>query len=158
MKKIAILVCFAALFAGCKSQSPVATKTDWRTAKYINGHFTITKVTNPGNDYIAVTSFQLADSHCFEGSSWNFVSNNNKGDMALAAGGDCPNFSSPIRWYLNSESQFVLKVLDAGEKAKKVRDGYVLTLSNANDAGFDLSESVNVAGKISNITYHYQKN
>jgi hypothetical protein len=158
MKKIALMVCFAAVFAACKSTSPVATKTDWKTAKNINGNFTLTKVMNPGSDYIAITSFQLADSHCFEGSQWKFVSNNNKGTMTLASGANCPSFSSPITWYLNDQGQFVLKILNAGEKAKKVRDGYVLSLSNVSDSSFELSEAVNVAGKTSNVTYHFQKN
>jgi hypothetical protein len=29
--------------------------------------------------------FSTADSKCFEGSTWKFISNNNKGNMALTA-------------------------------------------------------------------------
>jgi hypothetical protein len=32
----------------------------------------------------------------------------------------CVAFSSPITWFVNNEGQFVLKVLNAGEKARKV--------------------------------------
>ena len=46
----------------------------------IKGNWTITSVTYPGSDYIKVNSFQLADSKCFEGSSWKFVSVNNSGE------------------------------------------------------------------------------
>jgi len=52
----------------------------------IKGNWTISAVTYPGSDYIKVTSFDLADSKCFVGSTWKFISNNNKGEMALNNG------------------------------------------------------------------------
>jgi hypothetical protein len=57
---------------------------------------------------------QLADSKCFE--HWKFVSNNNKGTMALTAN---RSYLSLNHWSVNKEGQFILKVLDAGEKQKK---------------------------------------
>ena len=158
MKRIILTLVIAVLAFGCKSKSPTETKTDWRAAKNINGNFTLTKVTNPGGDYVKTTSFYLADSPCFEGSSWKFVSNNNKGNMSLASKANCPAFSSDITWYLNKDGQFVLKILNAGEKAKKVRDGYVLDVANLTSSSFDLIEMVDVLGKKSNITYHFEKN
>jgi hypothetical protein len=44
---------------------------------------------------IKVNSFQIADSQCFEGSTWKLVSNNNKGNMSLTKYG-CAPFSSPL--------------------------------------------------------------
>jgi len=158
MKKIILTLMIAAMAFGCKSKSPTETKTDWKSAKNINGNFTLTKVTNPGSDYIKINSFDLADSHCFEGSSWKFVSNNNKGNMSLASATDCPSFSSDITWYLNKNGQFVLKILNAGEKAKKVRAGYVLDVANLTASSFELIDMVDVAGKRSNVTYHFEKN
>ncbi len=38
--------------------------------------------------------------------------------MALTKA-NCVAFSSPITWFVNDQGQFVLKVLDAGDKAKQ---------------------------------------
>lgn len=70
---------------------------------------------------------------------------------------DCPAFSSPIVWSVNKESQFVLKILDAGEKAKKVRDGYVLRLANQTETSFQLIDNVNIAGQNKEVIYQFEK-
>jgi hypothetical protein len=65
----------------------------------------VSSVTYPGSEVIKVNSFQLTDSKCFEGSTWNFISNNNKGNMALTAN-NCPSFSSPITWFVRRSVHF----------------------------------------------------
>ena len=69
----------------------------------------------------------------------------------------CPSFSSPITWFVNREGQFVLKVLDAGVKAKRVRDGYVLTLANQSETSFQLIDKIDVGGKMTDVVYQFQK-
>ena len=76
--------------------------------------------------------------------------------MALTKTG-CPAFSSPITWFVNKDGQFVLKVLDAGEKAKKVRDGYVLNISNATENSFQLIDRIDVGGKMTDVVYQFTK-
>ena len=156
MKKLILLGVLAVLFASCKSTSATNTKVDRRSQVAIKGNWTITSVTYPGSEYIKVNSFELADSKCFEGSTWKFISNNDKGEMALTKA-DCPTFSSPIRWFVNKDGQFVLKILDAGEKAKKVRDGYVLSIAAQTQETFQLVDNINVGGKITNVVYQFQK-
>lgn len=148
----------AAMVFGCKSKSATATKLDRNSQVMMKGNWTLDKVTTPVSNLVKVTSFYLADSECFEGSQWKFISNNNKGDMALRGGGNCPAFSSPITWFVNREGQFVLKVLNAGEKARKVRDGYVLGVQNQTENEFELYETVDIAGKPSKIVYHFRRN
>ncbi len=144
------------LFA-CKTTSVTSSKLDRTSQVEIKGNWTISSVTYPGSEYIKVNSFQIADSKCFEGSTWKFISNNNKGQMALTKT-DCPAFSSPITWFVNREGQFILKILDAGEKAKKVRDGYVFRLANQTAASFQLIDVINVGGQSKEITYQFEKN
>lgn len=158
MKRLLTLAVLAVVMAGCKSTSATGTKLDNDMERKLNGSWTLTKVTNPGSDYIQVNSFQLADSKCFEGSQWKFVDNNNKGEMSLPGGGNCPSFSSPITWFINKEGQFVLKVLNAGEKAKRVRDGYVMTVANATGSSFELIDQVNIGGSNGSVRYYFQKN
>ena len=70
---------------------------------------------------------------------------------------DCIAFTSPIVWSVTKEGQFVLKVLNAGEKAKKVRDGYVLSLSNLTETSFQLVDKINVGGQTKDVIYQFQK-
>lgn len=146
----------AVLLFACKTTSVTSTKLDRSSQVAIKGDWVITNVIYPGSDYIKVNSFQIADSKCFIGSAWHFISNNNKGSMALTKT-DCVAFSSPIVWSVNKEGQFVLKILDAGEKAKKVRDGYVLRVANQTENSFQLIDNINVGGQSKEVTYQFEK-
>ena len=156
MKKIILVCAIAVLMFACKSTSATSTKTDRKSQVAIKGDWVISSVTYPGSQYVKVNSFQLADSECFVGSTWKFVSNNNKGTMALTKT-NCVAFSSPITWFVNDQGQFVLKVLDAGEKARKVRDGYILGLANQKETSFQLVDKIDVAGKMTDVVYQFQK-
>jgi hypothetical protein len=122
----------------------------------MKGDWVISSVTYPGSEFIKVQSFNLADSQCFQGSNWKLVSNNNKGEMSLTKS-DCPSFSSPISWFVNKDGQFVLKVLNAGDKAKKVRDGYILNMANQSETSFQLVDKINVGGKMTDVVYQFEK-
>jgi hypothetical protein len=67
------------------------------------------------------------------------------------------SFSSPISWFVNKDGQFVLKVLNAGEKAKKVRDGYILGVANQTETSFQLVDKINVGGKMTDVVYQFEK-
>jgi len=140
----------------CKTTSVTSTKLDRGSQVEIKGNWVISAVTYGGSEYFKVNSFQIADSQCFVGSTWTFISNNNKGEMALTKT-NCPAFSSPITWFVNQEGQFILKILNPGEKAKAVREGYVLKLVNLTPTSFQLTEKSNVAGKQTEIVYEFQK-
>jgi hypothetical protein len=156
MKKIFLLSFMVLSIVSCKTNSATTTKLDRKSEMAIKGNWTITSVTYPGSDYIKVNSFQLADSKCFEGSSWKFVSVNNSGEMTITKS-DCPSLSSPIKWFVNKDGEFVLKVLNAGEKAKKVRDGYVLKLAAQTEQSFQLIDKINVGTKATDVVYQFQK-
>jgi hypothetical protein len=156
MKKILFLAVLSLVMFSCKTSSVTNKKLDKGAQVAMKGNWVINSVSYPGSEVIKVNSFQLADSKCFEGSTWKFISNNNKGNMALTAN-NCPSFSSPITWFVNKDDQFVLKVLDAGEKAKKVRDGYILNVSNQTKDSFQLIDKINVEGKMTDVVYQFQR-
>ena len=156
MKKIILLVAIAILGIACKSQSPVSTKVDSKTGVGMKGNWTISAVTYPGSEYIKVSSFDIADSKCFVGSTWKFISNNNKGTMALPKG-NCPEFESNITWYVNPEGQFVMKLIDAGMKAKRVTEGVILSVANQSADSFQLIDRINVGGKPVEVVYQFQR-
>jgi len=136
------------LFASCGS-------LDQKAQVGIKGNWTISNVSYPGSDYIKVTSFDVADSKCFVGSNWNFISNNNKGTMTLT-NASCPAFSSPIVWTVTKEGTFNLKITE-GEKAKRVTQGYILQIRNQTESSFQLVDNVTVGGKTVEVTYQFSK-
>lgn len=156
MKKILFLTAMALVLFSCKSTSATDTKLDKGAQVAMKGNWVISSVTYPGSEYIKVNSFDIADSQCFVGSTWKFVSNNNKGNMALTKY-DCPVFSSPITWFVNKNGEFVLKVLDADIKAKRVREGYVLHVANQTETSFQLIDKGNVEGKTISVVYQFQR-
>ena len=166
MKKIITLLLLTVVLFACKSKSgittpvknePVAsTKLDKSSQVAIKGNWVITSVTYPGSDYIKVSSFNIADTNCFVGSTWNFISNNNKGSMSLTKT-DCLAFSSPIVWSINKEGVFVLKIVEAGTKSKTVTQGYLLRVANQTETSFQLIDTINVGGQTKEVTYQFEK-
>ena len=164
MKKIIFICMIATMLFACKSASTTAstegtslsTKLDKSTQVALKGNWVLTNVSYPGSEYIKVNSFDLADSKCFIGSTWSCISNNNKGTMALTAP-SCTGFSSPIVWSINNQGLFVLKILNAGEKAKKVRDGYLLKVAGVTESSFQLIDNINVGGQVKDVVYQFQR-
>lgn len=156
MKKFILISALALLILSCKSKSATNTKLDSKTQVALKGNWTITSVTYPNQSVFKVTSFDLADSKCFVGSKWKFISNNNKGNLSLESP-SCTTYSTPIRWFINKEGQFVMKILDEA-KAKKVKEGYVLRVANVNDNSFQLIDQIDIAGKATDVTYQFNRN
>jgi hypothetical protein len=157
----------AILVFACKSGStapttpePVSnapmTKLDKTSQVGMKGNWQITNVTYPGSEYIKVNSFNLADSKCFIGSTWNFISNNNKGTMTLNSS-SCTAFTSAITWYVNKEGQFVLKILDEGLKSKNVKTGFILGVANQSENSFQLIDKISVGNKPTDVVYQFQR-
>ncbi len=158
MKKLIMLCIFTVVLSSCKSKSVTNTKVDNKVERMMKGNWTITSVDFTGSEVMTVNSFDIADSKCFEGSNWKFISNNNKGEMMLNnVSASCPSFNSPISWFVNKEGQFVLKILDAGVKAKKARDGYILDMGAMSETSFQLIDKVMIGGKSTQVVYNFQK-
>lgn len=157
MKKGILLMLLAVVLLGCKAKTPVtSTVVDNKTERAIKGNFILSSVNYPGSDYIKVTSFDVADSKCFVGSSWKFVSNNNKGNFALNSP-NCTSFVSDITWYINKDGMFVMKIINE-TKSKKVKEGYILKVQNVTDTSFQLVDMSSVGGKSIEIVYEFQRN
>jgi curli biogenesis system outer membrane secretion channel CsgG len=156
MKKIIMLSLLSLMIVACKSKSATSTKLDNKTEVALKGNWTITSVTYPGSDVIKVTSFDIDDSRCMVGSTWKFVSNNNKGNMNLTKAG-CAAFGSDITWFINKDGEFVMKILNEA-KSRKVKEGYVLKVANITDNSFQLIDKINVTGKITDVVYQFARN
>ncbi|WP_300569848.1 lipocalin family protein [Flavobacterium sp.] len=158
MKKLILFFALAIVVASCKTPAPAASTSVARKSQVaMKGNWTISSVTYSNSDMFKVTSFDIADSKCFVGSTWKFVSNNDTGEMNLTQD-NCPGFSSPIKWYVNKDGQFVLKFLAEGTKAKKMLQGYILKVEDQTPDAFKLIDVVNIGGKMTNIVYQFKKN
>ncbi|WP_313803964.1 lipocalin family protein [Flavobacterium sp.] len=148
MRKLFVLSLFMVLMVSCKptidTKSQVGLRGSWR----------ITNVTYPGSEYFKATSFQIADSKCFIGSNWTFVSNNNKGTMALS---QCTDFKSDIVWSITPEQEFTLKFIGEDAKARKVTQGYRLRVANQSANSFQLIDKINVGGNQADIVYQFER-
>ena len=157
MRKITFFFFLTFISIGCKpKQTVVNTKLDTKTEVAIKGNWKISSVTYPGSDYIKVNAFDIADSKCFIGSTWKFISNNNKGELTLNDI-SCTSFTSPITWYINKDGDFVMKIIN-NSKAKKVLQGYVLTIANSTETSFQLIDKINVGGQLVNVVYQFNRN
>lgn len=159
MNKILLLLLLPVLIFACKSSSTttnLSPKSDRPTQSGIKGNWQITNVSFPGSNYLKVNSFQIADSKCFIGSTWNFIPNNNKGNMSLNQS-DCPSFSSPIVWSIDKNGKFGLKIVEAGIKSKAVTQGYLLRIANKTETSFQLIDIINVEGQEKEIIYQFEK-
>jgi hypothetical protein len=156
MKKIIFLAAIALVMISCKSSSVTTTKLDKSVQVALKGNWIISSVSYPSSEYIKVNSFDLADSQCFVGSTWKFISNNNRGKMALTKY-SCSAFSSPITWFVNTGGEFVLKILGANSKSKKVREGYVLSVANQTENKFQLIDKITIGGKLTDVVYQFQR-
>lgn len=156
MKKFILLCALSVMILSCKSKSATNTRLDSKTQVAMKGNWTISSVTYPNSNVIKVTSFDLADSKCFVGSTWKFISNNNKGNFSLNSP-SCTAYSTPITWFINKEGQFVMKILDES-KAKRVKDGYILRVANITDNSFQLVDQIDVVGKATDVVYQFNRN
>ncbi len=159
MNKILLLLLLPVLIFACKSSSTttnLSPKSDRSTQSGIKGNWQITNVSFPGSNYFKVNSFQIADSKCLIGSTWNFIPNNNKGNMSLNQS-DCPSFSSPIVWSIDKDGKFGLKIVEVGVKSKTVTQGYLLRIANKTETSFQLIDIINVEGQEKEIIYQFEK-
>lgn len=150
MKKVLILGIFSIALFSCKTTA-TGTKNDVATQVKLKGEWTLVDVNYPSG--YMVTSFDIADAKCLEGSQWKLIPNNNSGTLTLNNPGDCPAFNSRIVWNVKLNGDFNLKFLSK-EKAKHVTTGYVLTLANLTDSSFELIDNSTEA----TIVYSFKKN
>ena len=157
MKKVALFFLVSVVFFGCKPKETItSTKLDNKTEAAIKGNWRIASVNFPGSEYFKITSFNIADAKCFEGSQWSFVSNNNTGEMVLNKA-NCVTYGSRITWFINKDGNFVMKFLNEGVKAKHTVGGYVLRVANQSETSFQLIDKAAVGSNSAEIVYQFDK-
>lgn len=157
MKKTVLIIVMSIFALACKPQQAVTnTKLDNKTERMMKGDWIISSVKFVGSDVFKVTSFNIADSKCFEESLWTFVSNNNTGEMILNKA-NCAAYGSHITWFVNKDGNFVIKFLEEGVKAKHTPSGYVLKIANQTETSFQLIDKAAVGSNTAEVVYQFDK-
>lgn len=157
MKKIVFIIVMSIFALACKPKQKVTnTKLDNKSERFLKGDWIVSSVNYVGSDVFKVTSFNIADAKCFEGSLWTFVSNNNTGEMVLNKA-NCAAYGSQITWFINKEGKFVMKFLSEGVKAKHTAGGYVLRVANQTETSFQLIDKASVGSNTAEIVYQFDK-
>ncbi|MFG6685455.1 lipocalin family protein [Mariniflexile sp. HNIBRBA6329] len=155
MKKL-ILLCLAISLVSCG-----ASKTVRVSKKVIKGDWVLNSVTyNQAGNY-NVTLLNDASKACFEGSTWQFVPNNNTGvysinDASCATGER--HFVFTIQ-EVDAETglyDFLLKPTDEKHKSE-TNQGFRLKLATLSDDTMQWQQTVSVAGSTLTLNMNFSK-
>ena len=146
-------------------------KSEMATGKEVRGTWTLTNVDYQGlankqvegNNFVTETVtnvFNTASPNCFIGSTWNLIQNNKTGTITFnTSNATCPTGTLNIIWDIKEnadKTNFMFKDV-TGIKAKQNTAGYNLIVNYLNTNTMQLTQDVNVEGKIAKIIYTFQR-
>lgn len=158
MKKIvtSLSICALLVVASCGTSKTVRT-----SKKVIKGNWVLSSITYNQAGTYNTTLLNDASKACFEGSTWQFVPNNNTGiysinDTSCSTGER--HFVFTIQ-EIDAETglyDFLLKPTDKKQKSE-TNQGYRLKLSALSDDAMQWQQSVNVSGNPLTINMNFTK-
>lgn len=155
MKKLLIVLLSVSLVA-CGTSKVVRD-----SKKVIKGNWALSTITYSEAGTYNVTLLNDATKACFEGSTWQFIPNNNTGIYTIN-GLDCTegdrNFIFTIQEVDAATGlySFLLKPTDAKHKSE-TNQGFRLKLSALSDTDMQWQQTLNVDGKPFTITMNFTK-
>ncbi|MFH4963712.1 lipocalin family protein [Gaetbulibacter sp. M235] len=155
MKKILLIFLAIGLFS-CGS-----SKTVRDSKKVIKGEWTLNTITYNEPGKYNVTLLNDTSKDCFEGSTWQFIPNNNTGTYSInesSCSTGVRNFVFTIQ-EVNAETglyDFLLKPTDAKHKSV-TNKGFRLSLTSLSDTSMQWQQTVYVEGKPFVITMNFNK-
>ncbi|MDN3594048.1 lipocalin family protein [Zunongwangia endophytica] len=148
MKKVISIFALLILLVSCGGPSKVAKEA----RKTFDGNWTLTNITYPNNTgEFNVTLFNDASANCFEGSTWDFVSNNNRGTYEVS-GLDCVAETRNFIWSIDEENtpsgmyDFLLKPVNEKYKSTNGDQGFRLNLVNLSENSMVWEQTVTLEG------------
>ena len=145
MKKIVMLIALTLVLASCNT-----TKTVRDSKKIMKGDWTLSSITYNQQGTFNVTLLDDVSKACFEGSSWQFIPNNNTG-MYTINNNDC---STGERYFIftiqevNAETglyDFLLKPTNEKNKSE-TNQGFRLKLTELSDTDMQWQQTLSVDG------------
>ncbi|WP_166960246.1 lipocalin family protein [Yeosuana marina] len=155
MKKILLIFLAIGLFS-CGS-----SKTVRDSKKVIKGDWTLNSITYSEIGKYNVTLLNDTSKDCFEGSTWQFIPNNNTGTYSInetSCTTGVRNFVFTIQ-EVNADTglyDFLLKPTDAKHKSD-TNQGFRLSLTSLSEVSMQWQQTVYVDGKPFTITMNFNK-
>ncbi|TBW29214.1 lipocalin family protein [Gramella sp. KN1008] len=158
MKKFLILLSAVVFMSACGP-----SKTAREARKTFDGNWTLTNVTYPNNPgEFNVTLFNEASASCFENSTWDFVSNNNRGTYSVTGVG-CDGDTNYFIWSIDEENtpegvyDFLLKPTNEDYKSTTGNQGFRLSLKSLSDTNMVWEQTVSLDGSPFTIRMNFSK-
>ena len=156
MKKLVIALSILLIVVSCGTSKTVRT-----SKKVIKGNWVLSSITYSQAGTYNTTLLNDASKSCFEGSTWQFIPNNNTGiytinDTSCSTGER--HFVFTIQ-EVNAETglyDFLLKPTDEKHKSE-TNQGFRLKLSALSDTAMQWQQSVNVSGSSLTINMNFTK-
>ncbi|WP_194768647.1 lipocalin family protein [Tamlana sp. I1] len=157
MKKIALVLITLSLMAcgTTKTAAPVKPK------KVMKGDWVLNSITYSEAGEYNVTLLNDESKACFEGSTWNFVTNNNKGSYTIN-GADCSVGKRDFIFTIDKIDEqsglydFLIKPTDAKGKSA-TNQGFRLHLASFSETEMSWDQTVSVDNKPFVISMHFSK-
>lgn len=156
MKKIIPIILITFLLFACGGSKTVRT-----SKKVMKGDWTLNSVSYNTTNTLSVKLLNDASAKCFEGSTWQFIPNNNTGKYAITN----TNCSTGERNFIFTIQEidkttglynFLIKPTDVKGKSE-TNKGYRLRLSQLSDTSMQWQQTVNANGKPFNISMNFTK-
>lgn len=159
MKKYIVLIAITVMVAACGP-----SKTAREARKTFNGAWTLESVEYPQDSgEFNVTLLNDASASCFEGSTWDFVSNNNRGTYQVQ-GTNCESGERHFIWSIDEENtpegiyDFLLKPTDEDFESTTGNQGFRLNLRSLSQNEMVWEQTVNLDGSPFVIRMNFSKN
>lgn len=154
-----MLLMLGVFIVSCGGSSEVAKEA----RKTFDGNWTLTSITYPNNTgEFNVTLFNEASASCFENSTWDFVSNNNRGTYSVSGIG-CDGDTSYFIWSIDEENtpagvyDFLLKPTNDDYKSTTGNQGFRLNLKSLTDTNMVWEQTVSLDGSPFTIRMNFSK-
>jgi len=156
MKKIVVVVLMAVLLASCGTSKTVRT-----SKKVIKGQWTLNDISYDNYGSFRITFFNDVTKDCLEGSSWNFIPNNNSGNYNIS-NTSCESGERKFVFTIQEVDEetglydFLLKPTDS--KLKSVDNkGFRLKLNRLTDTEMEWIQYASIDGITITITMKFNK-
>jgi hypothetical protein len=156
MKKLALSIGIILMILSCGT-----SKTVRDSKKVIKGEWTLSSITYSTAGKYNVTLLNDTSKDCFEGSTWQFIPNNNTGTYTInetSCSTGPRNFVFTIQ-EVNKETglyDFLLKPTNEKQKSE-TNQGFRLSLTSLTDTIMQWQQTVSVDGKPFTITMNFNK-
>lgn len=158
MKKICLMVICSFLLLSCG-----ASKTIKESKKILKGSWTLDNITYNRSGTFNVTIFGDTSAECLEGSTWQFIPNNNFGNYEIMDT-NCPTGKRYFIWALPGTGEndttydIILKPTDEKKNSTMDEKGFRLSISYLSEDQLQFKQKVQLEGAPFIIQMNFSKN